>query len=200
MYRWIKKTIQIHFQGKEDVGNLRYFVSLYRPANFKIVMTEMQKLLRLENSNLVRWVTLNAYKIFWSCLILSLSFKTFNVVDQLKANSKNSNLKVDSSEGVENLEWWETVIENYWLTVVFFGVMYFVIRIRRRKKGLIWSYKWTKNTHSWHHTRTLIGCFYIAIRIRQDQEAKGFLLVFKTSLSARVDRWVRLPLSPAILS
>ena len=97
----------------------------------------MLKLLRLENSNLVRWVTLNAYKIFWSCLILSLSFKTFNVVDQLKANSKNSNLKVDSSEGVENLEWWETVIENYWLTVVFFGVMYFVIRIRRRKKGLI---------------------------------------------------------------
>ena len=60
-----------------------------------------------------------------------------NVVDQLKANKKNSNLKVTSSEGVENLEWWEIVSENYWLTLVFFGVMYFVIRIRRRKKGLI---------------------------------------------------------------
>ena len=97
----------------------------------------MQKLLRLENSNLVRWVTLNAHKIFWSCLILSLLFKTFNVIDQLKANRKNSNLKMASSEGLENLEWWEIVIENYWLTLVFFGVMYFVIRIRRRKKGLI---------------------------------------------------------------
>ena len=163
-------------------------------------MTEMQKLLRLENSNLVRWVTLNAYKIFWSCLILSLSFKTFNVVDQLKANRKSSNLKVASSEGLENLEWWEIVIENYLLTLICFTVVYFLIRIRKRKKGLIWSYKWKENTHSWHHTRTLIGCFYIAIRIRQDQEAKGFLLVFKTSLSTQVDGWVRLPLSPAILS
>ena len=42
-------------------------------------------------------LSLNAYKIFWSCLILSLSFKTFNVVDQLKTNRKSSNLKVASS-------------------------------------------------------------------------------------------------------
>jgi len=92
---------------------------------------------RLENSNLVRWVTLNAYKIFWSCLILSLSFKTFNVVDQLKANRKNRNLKMASSEGLENLEWWEIVIENYLLTLICFTVVYFLIRIRKRKKGLI---------------------------------------------------------------
>ena len=97
----------------------------------------MLKLLRLENSNLVRWVTLNAYKIFWSCLVLSLSFKTFNVVDQLKANRKSSNLKVASSEGLENLEWWEIVIENYLLTLICFTVVYFLIRIRKRKKGLI---------------------------------------------------------------
>jgi hypothetical protein len=64
----------------------------------------MQKLLRLENSALARWVTRNAYKIFWSCLILSLSFKTFNVIDQLETNSKNSNLKVDNSEGLTILE------------------------------------------------------------------------------------------------
>jgi len=69
--------------------------------------------------------------------LFDIKFKTFDVIDQLKANRKNSNLKVDSSEGLENWEWWEIVIENYWLTLVFFGVMYFVIRIRRRKKGLI---------------------------------------------------------------
>ena len=70
-------------------------------------------------------------------MILSLSFKTFNVVDRLKANSKNSNLKVDSSEGLKNLEWWEIVIENYLLTLICFTVVYFLIRIRKRKKGLI---------------------------------------------------------------
>ena len=69
--------------------------------------------------------------------LFDIKFKTFDVIDQLKANRKNSNLKVDSSERLENWEWWEIVIENYWLTLVFFGVMYFVIRIRRRKKGLI---------------------------------------------------------------
>ncbi|SVD62684.1 uncharacterized protein METZ01_LOCUS415538 [marine metagenome] len=60
----------------------------------------MQGLLRLENSNLVRWVTLNVHKIFWACLILSLLLNNFNVIDQLKANGKHSNLKVASGEGL----------------------------------------------------------------------------------------------------
>ena len=69
--------------------------------------------------------------------LFDIKFKTFDVIDQLKANRKSSNLKVASSEGLENLEWWEIVIENYLLTLICFTVVYFLIRIRKRKKGLI---------------------------------------------------------------
>ena len=56
-----------------------------------------EKLFRLENSNLVCEFPLNLQDLL-------LSFKTFNGIDQLKANRKNSDLRVDSIEGLENLE------------------------------------------------------------------------------------------------
>jgi len=38
---WEEKQFKSISQEKEDSGNLRCFISLYRPANFKAIMTQI---------------------------------------------------------------------------------------------------------------------------------------------------------------
>ena len=40
---WEEKQFKSIFQEKEDSGSLLYFVFLYRSANFKAIMTPLQK-------------------------------------------------------------------------------------------------------------------------------------------------------------
>ena len=40
---WEEKQFKFIFQEKEDSGKLLYFAVLHRPANFKAIMTQIQK-------------------------------------------------------------------------------------------------------------------------------------------------------------
>ena len=88
----------------------------------------------LENSRFVGWVTLNAYKIFWGSVCLNLSFNTMELVEVI--NIKAGEMKLNSNEEMIELNWLKIIIEYYWMSLIFFGLMYFGIRTRRKKKGL----------------------------------------------------------------
>ena len=88
----------------------------------------------LENSRFVRWVTLNTYKIFWSCVCLNLFFNTMELVEVI--NRKNEETELNNSEKMIEVNWLKIIIARYWMSLIFFSLIYFGIRMRRQKKGL----------------------------------------------------------------
>ena len=94
----------------------------------------LELIMILENSRFVRWVTLNAYKIFWACVCLNLFFNTVELVEVI--NIKTGEMKLNRNEEMIELNWLKIIIEYYWMSLIFFGLMYFGIRTRRKKKGL----------------------------------------------------------------
>ena len=98
-------------------------------------MIQLLKLIMiLENNRFVRWVTLNAYKIFWGCVYLNLFFNTMELVEVI--NVRTEEIKLNSSEEMIEFNWLKIIIDHYWMSLIFFGLMYFGIRARRKKKGL----------------------------------------------------------------
>ena len=98
-------------------------------------MIQLLKLiLILENSRFVGWVTLNADKIFWACVCLNLFFNTMELVEVI--NVRTGEIKQNSSEEMIEFNWLLIIIDHYWMSLIFFGLMYFGIRTRRKKKGL----------------------------------------------------------------
>ena len=98
-------------------------------------MIQLLKLIMiLENNRFVRWVTLNAYKIFWGCVCLNLFFNTMELVEVI--NKQNGEIELNSSEEMIEFNWLKIIIDHYWMSLIFFSLMYFGIRTRRKKKGL----------------------------------------------------------------
>ena len=98
-------------------------------------MIQLLKLiLILENSRFVGWVTLNAYKIFWGYVCLNLFFNTIELIEVI--NIKAREMKLNSGEEMIEFNWLKIIIDRYWMSLIFFGLMYFGIRTRRKKKGL----------------------------------------------------------------
>ena len=98
-------------------------------------MIQLLKLIMiLENSRFVGWVTLNVYKIFWACICLNLFFNTMELVEVI--NRKNEETELNSSGEMIEFNWLKIIIDRYWMSLIFFGLMYFGIRARRKKKGL----------------------------------------------------------------
>ena len=98
-------------------------------------MIQLLKLiLILENSRFVGWVTLNAYKIFWGCVCLNLFFNTMELVEII--HRKNGEIELNSSEEMIEFNWLKIIIDHYWMSLIFFSLIYFGIRMRRQKKGL----------------------------------------------------------------
>ena len=98
-------------------------------------MIQLLKLIMiLENSRFVGWVTLNVYKIFWACICLNLFFNTMELVEVI--NRKNEETELNSSGEMIEFNWLKIIIDRYWMSLIFFGLMYFGIRTRRKKKGL----------------------------------------------------------------
>ena len=98
-------------------------------------MIQLLKLiLILENSRFVGWVTLNAFKIFWACVCLNLFFNTMELVEII--HRKNGEIELNSSEEMIEFNWLKIIIDHYWMSLIFFSLIYFGIRMRRQKKGL----------------------------------------------------------------
>ena len=98
-------------------------------------MIQLLKLiLILENSRFVGWVTLNAFKIFWTCVCLNLFFNTMELVELI--NIRTGEIKQNSSEEMIEFNWLKIIIDHYWMSLILFGLIYFGIRMRRKKKGL----------------------------------------------------------------
>ena len=98
-------------------------------------MIQLLKLiLILEHSRFVGWVTLNAYKIFWACVCLNLFFNTMELVEVI--NIRTGEIKQNSSEEMIEFNWLKIIIDHYWMSLIFFSLIYFGIRMRRQKKGL----------------------------------------------------------------
>ena len=94
----------------------------------------LELIMILENSRFVRWVTLNAYKIFLGCFFFNLFFNTVELVEVI--NIKTGEMKLNSNEEMIELNWLKIIIEYYWMSLIFFGLMYFGIRARRKKERI----------------------------------------------------------------
>ena len=102
--------------------------------NNQVMIRLLKLIMILENSRFVGWVTLNVYKIFWVCVCLNLFFSTMELVEVI--NTRTGEMKLNSSEEMIEFNWLEIIIDHYWMSLIFFGLMYFGIRARRKKKGL----------------------------------------------------------------
>ena len=102
--------------------------------NNQVMIRLLKLIMILENSRFVGWVTLNVYKIFWVCVCLNLFFSTMELVEVI--NTRTGEMKLNSSEEMIEFNWLEIIIDHYWMSLIFFGLMYFGIRTRRKKKGL----------------------------------------------------------------
>ena len=79
-------------------------------------MVQLLKLiLILENSKFVRWVTLQAYKIFWSCVFLNLFFNTMELVDRINKNKRDLEVKLNSSGEMIETNWLRIIIDHYYV-------------------------------------------------------------------------------------
>ncbi len=77
-------------------------------------MVQLLKLiLILENSKFVRWVTLQAYKIFWSCVFLNLFFNTMELVD--RTNQNKGEIELNSSGEMIETNWLRIIIGHYYV-------------------------------------------------------------------------------------
>ena len=98
-------------------------------------MIQLLKLILIfENSRFVGWVTLNAFKIFWTCVCLNLFFNTMELVKRI--NRKNGEIELTSSGEMIEVNGLKIIIDHYWISLVLFSLVYWEIRSRRRKKGL----------------------------------------------------------------
>ena len=102
--------------------------------NNQVMIRLLKLIMILENSRFVGWVTLNVYKIFWACVCLNLFFSTMELVEVI--NTRTGEMKLNSSEEMIEFNWLKIIIDHYWMSLIFFGLMYFGIRTRRKKKGL----------------------------------------------------------------
>ena len=79
-------------------------------------MVQLLKLiLILENSKFVRWVTLQAYKIFWSCVFLNLFFNTMELVDSTNQNKRDLEVELTSSREMIETNWLRIIIDHYYV-------------------------------------------------------------------------------------
>ena len=79
-------------------------------------MVQLLKLiLILENSKFVRWVTLQAYKIFWSCVFLNLFFNTMELVDRTNQNKRDLEVELTSSGEMIETNWLRIIIDHYYV-------------------------------------------------------------------------------------
>ena len=79
-------------------------------------MVQLLKLiLILENSKFVRWVTLQAYKIFWSCVFLNLFFNTMELVDRTNQNKRDVEVELTSSGEMIETNWLRIIIDHYYV-------------------------------------------------------------------------------------
>ena len=79
-------------------------------------MVQLLKLiLILENSKFVRWVTLQAYKIFWSCVFLNLFFNTMELVDRTNQNTRDLEVELTSSGEMIETNWLRIIIDHYYV-------------------------------------------------------------------------------------
>ena len=79
-------------------------------------MVQLLKLiLILENSKFVRWVTLQAYKIFWSCVFLNLFFNTMELVDRINKNKRDLEVELNSSGEMIEPNWLRIIIDHYYV-------------------------------------------------------------------------------------
>ena len=79
-------------------------------------MVQLLKLiLILENSEFVRWVTLQAYKIFWSCVFLNLFFNTMGLVDRTNQNKRDVEVELTSSGEMIETNWLRIIIDHYYV-------------------------------------------------------------------------------------
>ena len=79
-------------------------------------MVQLLKLiLILENSKFVRWVTLQAYKIFWSCVFLNLFFNTMELVDRINQNKRDLEVELNSSGEMIEPNWLRIIIDHYYV-------------------------------------------------------------------------------------
>ena len=79
-------------------------------------MVQLLKLiLILENSKFVRWVTLQAYKIFWSCVFLNLFFNTMELVDRTNQNKRDVEVELTSSGEMIEPNWLRIIIDHYYV-------------------------------------------------------------------------------------
>ena len=67
------------------------------------------------------------------CLFESL-FQYGELVEVI--NIKAGEMKLNSSEEMMEFNWLKMIIEYYWVSLIFFGLMHFGIRTSRKKKGL----------------------------------------------------------------
>ena len=146
--RWIgNKSAQTHLSGKRGFQPNIWF---YFPSstsklqgyndtittNSQTMVQLLKLILILENSKFVRWVTLQAYKIFWSCVFLNLFFNTMELVDRINQNKRDLEVELTSSGEMIETNWLRIIIDHYWISLVLFSLVYWAIRSRRRKKGL----------------------------------------------------------------
>ena len=79
-------------------------------------MVQLLKLiLILENSKFVRWVTLQTYKIFWSCVFLNLFFNTMELVDRINKNKRDLEVELNSSGEMIETNWLRIIIDHYYV-------------------------------------------------------------------------------------
>ena len=100
-------------------------------------MIQLLKLiLILENSRFVGWVTLNAYRIFWTCVFLNLFFNTMELVEVI--HRKNKEMKLNSSEEMIEFNWLKIIIDHYWMSLMYFGII--IVNIEFLRYGVLFWY------------------------------------------------------------
>ena len=65
-------------------------------------------------------------------------------------NIKAGEMKLNNSEGMIELNWLKIIIERYWMSLIFFSLMYFGIRARRKKERIrVRQIPVEKGSHGW---------------------------------------------------
>ena len=85
------------------------------------------------------------------CLFESL-FQYYGLLEIV--NIKAGEMKLNSSEGMIELNWLKIIIEYYWMSLIFFSLMYFGIRARRKKERIrVRQIPVEKHSHLTSHQR-----------------------------------------------
>ena len=71
---------------------------------------------------------------FLGCVFLNLFFNTMELVSRI--NKNNGEMEVNGSGEMIEVNWLKIIIDRYSMSLVFFSLIYFGIRMGRKKKGL----------------------------------------------------------------